>query len=576
MRVGVRFGLLLVVSLCAARLGTAQEPRAGATDIFAGLASLQELSADVPPREAQAVWRQEQPPAVRPVAAPPTPLPAVPPDEPLDERPWEQDATDESSVPEPRPRTTGADSLFGTPGNPPSAAIMAEHQPDRFETLYDRVLDLEPDGQNRRLIEQVRDATEATETGVDVTAEEWIHIKNNKTFTWGGRIQGDWVNWANDSDFAGQSNYVEFRRLRLFAAGEGYGVYDYSLELEFAPEVDLQADVVNNHVDLGGFGVELKDAFVGIRDLPRLGYVRFGHIKAPLNLEELTSNRFITFMERSLPHKLVPGRELGAVAYNHTLGQNATWAYGAFFDDLSEASHGIEDDSLGTRLVGRATWTPRYDEPSMGRYMIHTGLAYCYTRPRMRNNPLAPGTEFRPVEFDAPPEIHRGDSLIDTADINTQQYHLLNAELAWVHGPLSLQGELVWASLDRVGGGATDLYGAYAFASYFLTGEHRTYDRTMAVFDRVVPYENFWVVNTPRGRRAGWGAWELAARWSYLDFSDRWGQRLHDLTVGCNWYWNPQTRMMFNWIHPFASNSPVATSPEAEGDVLAMRLQVDF
>jgi phosphate-selective porin OprO and OprP len=461
-------------------------------------------------------------------------------------------------------------------GGDSSAAGIEAIPPERAAEMYDRVLDLEPNAQTRRLVERVRAATEETEIGVDTTDQPWVHVKDNSFLTWGGQIQGDWVNWANDSQFSGQSNYVEFRRLRLFAAGEGYGVYDYKLELEFAPEVDLQADVVDDHVDLGGFGVELKDAYLGIHDIPRLGYVRFGHFKVPIGLEELTSSNHITFLERSLSHQFLPGRELGVAAYNHSVDENVTWSYGAFFDDMSESSHVIEDDNQGARVAGRATWTPWYDELSEGRYLIHTGLGYCYTRPRRQDDPLDLGLVYRPVEFAARPEIHRGDPLVDTGEINCQQYHVLDAELAWVRGRFSAQSELVWTRLDASEGGARDLRGAYVYFSYFLTGEHRAYDRETAKFGRVTPHENFWMVRTPRGTRTGWGAWELAARWSYLDFSEVANQRLHDLTVGCNWYWNPHTRMMFNWIHPFAANSPVAAVADAQGDIVAMRLQVEF
>jgi len=420
--------LSLVLGACVAMRAAADEPRAASTDVLAALAGLDAPAPPSRPREAAQVPREET--AGYAVA-------------------WSE-----------------ADSLYaGEPAaarseaGPVSATVMAESRPQQLAELYDRVLEMEPNAENRRLIQRVRAATQATEVGVDVSDEEWIHVKDT-SLTWGGRLEGDWVNWANDSQFGGQTNYVEFRRLRLFAAGEGYGVYDYRLELEFAPEVELQADVEDDHVDLGGFGVELKDAYLGIHDLPWLGYLRFGHFKAPIGLEELTSSRYITFLERSLPHRLVPGRELGLAAFNHSLGENVTWAYGAFFDEMSESAHAIEDDNEGTRVVGRVTWTPRYDELSMGRYLIHTGLAYCYTRPRKEDDPLGLGADFRPVHFSARPEIHRGDPLVDTGDINTRQYHVLDGELAWVRGPLSVQSEVVWASLERMEGGATDLYGA--------------------------------------------------------------------------------------------------------------------
>ena len=44
--------------------------------------------------------------------------------------------------------------------------------------------------------------------------------------------------------------------------------------------------------------------------------MKFGHLKEPISLEELTSIKNITFMEQALPTKaLTPGRNLG-IRYN--------------------------------------------------------------------------------------------------------------------------------------------------------------------------------------------------------------------------------------------------------------------
>ena len=234
------------------------------------------------------------------------------------------------------------------------------------------------------------------------------------------------------------------------------------------------------------------------------------------------------------------------------------------------------DDNQGIRLVSRLTGTPYYDELSEGRYLVHLGMGYAYTRPRRRDRPDFPALEWRPVSFNARPEIHRGDFLVDTDEINTTQYHMLDAEFAWVHGPLSVQSEFVYTSIDVLPSGLIDLYGAYVQASYFLTGENRVYNRREGTFGRVVPYENAWLVRTPGGTSAGWGAWELAARWSYLDMSQVRDQQLHDMTLGVNWYLNPHSRVMLDWIHPMAHNSPASALRNAAGDILAMRVQVDF
>ena len=327
-------------------------------------------------------------------------------------------------------------------GVDPAARFLAENQPQLVDLLRDQVLDLEPNRDNRRAIQRVREVVEATQVGEDVSREEWIET-DGKGIEWGGRVHLDWVNWPNDSAFGGQPNYVEFRRLRLGAAGEGYGVLFYQLELEFSPEIELRGEVVDNMVDLGEFGVEMKDAYLGARDIPWLGTVRVGHFFTPMGLELQTSSNYITFMERALPRVFLPGREVGVAAYNHTFDERLNWAYGIFFDEMNEAAHAIVDDNQGTRLVGRVSGTPHYDELSEGRYLTHLGLGYAYTRPRRRDAPAPPHAPmppppieyYRPVSFAARPEIHRGNSLITTGPINAQQYHILNGEFAWVHGP---------------------------------------------------------------------------------------------------------------------------------------------
>jgi phosphate-selective porin OprO/OprP len=466
-------------------------------------------------------------------------------------------------------------SLPGKNSPPQTAGLIPATDPLLLQQLSETTLNQVPDRETRLLIERARQTEIDTQRGVDTTAEKWKTVKDSR-ITWGGRIFGDWVNWMNDSQLGGQPNYVEFRQLRLFAAGEGYGVYDFKLEFDFAPENQVDADVVDNRVETNAFGLEVKDAFVGLKDLPLMGYLRFGNFKVPFGLEELTSARFITFMERSLPNVFAPRRQLGMAAYNQTENQNLSWSYGVFFYDFDEAVRVTEDDNQGLRAAARLVWTPYYDEPSEGRYLLHTGLGYAYARPRLIDDPDAPGTSVRLAEFHSRPEIDRGSFLVDTGEMDLQQYNTLDAEFAWVHGRLSIQSELTWTGLKKSSGSNADLYGAYVYLSYFLTGEHRRYDRYFNSFDRVIPYENFWMVRTPRGTSAGWGAWEAAVRWSFLDFSSVNGEQLQDTTVGLNWYWNPQTRLMFNWIHTFTHNSPVDPGGDAQGDVFGMRMQVDF
>jgi phosphate-selective porin OprO/OprP len=163
-------------------------------------------------------------------------------------------------------------------------------------------------------------------------------------------------------------------------------------------------------------------------------------------------------------------------------------------------------------------------------------------------------------------------SFVDTGELRADVYNLWGVESAAVWGPFSVQAEAMLARLDRSGRPATDFWGAYAFATVFLTGEHRVYDRKRGEFDRVRPLNDFqpW-----RDGRLWGGAYELALRLSYIDLDDQnvRGGRLTDLTAGWNWYLNPYAKMSFNYIHAFLDRPPTGRS---NADVFAVRGQVEF
>lgn len=386
---------------------------------------------------------------------------------------------------------------------------------------------------------------------------KWTSVSGQKwTTKLGGRIFGDYVMFAhqdaaNLAAVGDQENYFEFRQLRLEAEGTGYGVYDFKLQLDFEPENEEEA---------------IKDLWIGISEVPLIGYARFGHFKAPMSLDQLISSKYLTFMERSLADIYAPGRKVGAAAYNNALDDAIHISYGVFFNDINANDKQRIDDAQGAEFALRSVWTPVYN--ANGRGLIHLGGAWRYVDDRDNN-----------VSFNARPETHEEDYFLQTGAIAADGFHVFNTEVAAIYGPLSVQSELFVTRVNQMGGGDVDLYGAYAYASYFLTGESRGYKRKEAVFDRVKPNTNFWIVRTCDGTDIGWGAWELAARWSYLDFTDpalagvNEAGTLQDMTLGVNWYWTPYARMMFNYIHPFCNRHDVGAN---EADILAMRMQVDF
>jgi phosphate-selective porin OprO/OprP len=233
-----------------------------------------------------------------------------------------------------------------------------------------------------------------------------------------------------------------------------------------------------------------------------------------------------------------------------------------FFNETSDAIKTRFDANQGYRLSGRLTWLPYYDEPSDGRYLVHTGIGILHTDDQDDR-----------IRFRARPQVQRGPILIDSGNLAADTYTTGNVELAIVWGPVTLQNEAFLSNVNMLSGDTIQVGGAYSHLSYFLTGENRIFERFGqhgAQFGRNKPFTNFFAVPGC----VGWGAWEVKARWSYLDLNEADSGQYNDLTVGFNWYWSDRTRIMFDWIHPVTSTETVFGATES--DLVAMRFDVNW
>ena len=387
----------------------------------------------------------------------------------------------------------------------------------------------------------------------------------------GGMIQMDAATFsqqgASVANYGTVQNGFEFRRARLSAAGEGWNVIDYKIEMDFAVLASGGAGGVTSGT-LAGYvkpleQVDMKDCYITIKELPLLGNVRMGHIKEPFGLEQQTSDRFSTFMERSIADEgaLVPARQNGVLAFNWMEGERATWAAGIFRTNVVAPPDFINWGNAGNMsATGRVTCLPWYDEATEGRGLLHIGLASSY-RDMGTSPPGASGLNV--FGMAARPEAHLAPKVVGVTGgnrgmPNVIDYKLIGTELAYVYGPLSFQTEYYGAFMNLLNGGAADSYvsGGYAYVSYFLTGENRPYNKKAGCFDRLKPYENFFRVSDEDGCvQTGIGAWEVGYRYSWLDLNDGstanafQGGLAIDHTLGLNWYLNPNLRLMWNYVH---------------------------
>ncbi len=366
---------------------------------------------------------------------------------------------------------------------------------------------------------------------------------------------------------------AEIRRLRPTITGTLYGNVDFESQMDF-----------------GDGNVRVTNLWARLNDVPYIGHVVVGHQKENFSLEELTSDEWTTFMERALPNTFAVGNvnkdyNTGVKTYDQELDDRLTWALGAFINQ-SNPSGSFFNDYENTDLVARLTALPWYEDK--GYYLLHIGCGYSY-RARKTNHPT--------LDYQSTPEFHLTNlNTIDTGLLPATAANTVNPELGLGVGPFSLHAEyfnsmvnantkLTYNTVSNLAGTKIlnpDFEGYYAEAAYFITGEHRPYDVNEGIFTRTVPFRNF---NTKTG---GTGAWELTARFSHANLTSGGvtGGNENDVTLGVNWYWNPNVKLALNYIFArvydrtyvagVGNRAFLKTMSDDDANIVAMRMLFDF
>ncbi len=157
----------------------------------------------------------------------------------------------------------------------------------------------------------------------------------------------------------GQGDGVEFRRARIFFEGTLYERLFFKAQYDFADGEP-----------------EFRDVYMGLRGLGPVGSLQVGQFKEPFNLDEQTSDDYITFMERATPDAFFPGRQVGVMAMNTLAEKRMLWQLGTFrvVDDFGSgfSSFSGTDWDVAARFTGLPLWA---DE---GSRLLHLGLGYIH------------------------------------------------------------------------------------------------------------------------------------------------------------------------------------------------------
>ena len=391
-------------------------------------------------------------------------------------------------------------------------------------------------------------------------------------FRIGGRAHHDVTLVGNDGDGNVGASEQQFRRARIYLSGTAWEHWDWKFQFEME--------------DADDSGMTIEDAFIKYKGWGPAS-VTIGQRKAPFSLNELTSSKYITFIERAAPSNLfvsesigignrAPGITLENTGKNHTLtgGFYLMRQRGDASDDgeFTDSAGDVVEVELGTDSIserkiddgwgvtGRLTWLP---VNLSGNQLIHTGAGFGYKHyPNERVN-----------RFRVRPGVSEGDRIVDSdRSIAADNFWGMNLEAASIWGPFAASAEYYYGDFDGTGiSGDTDMEGFYVQGSYFLTGESRRYKN--GVFSSVK-------VKNPLGG-GGWGAWELGLRYSSTDLGAGIGADAGDvLSAALNWYVNNNMMFKLNYVKTLCDNGAGDTCDWGRGDgdpeYLSFRTQVFF
>jgi len=399
------------------------------------------------------------------------------------------------------------------------------------------------------------------------------------------------------------SDGMAIRRARIGVEGTFFKNTFYKFEYDFARAGSSNG--IGNSATSG-----ITDAYIAY-NFSKEALVKVGNFKEPFSLEEATSNRYTTFIQRNMAvdafvdnlntYKSGIGanyatdrwmaatslqteaagvsKSTTSAGISPTISTTTTTAsIPGVGGDTSNRGGGVGDTAW--EVNGRVAGTPWFESKTK---FLHVGAGGTYMQ--LNNNYSADGT-FKNGGISFANGIGNNvdrTSILSTgglttsgkntgAALNREANHItrFGAESAVVYGPFSAQTE--YLRTDISGRGYTDeaLDGYYGYMTYFLTGESRNYKAKSASWDRIKPSRNF-------DMKGGMGAWELATGYDYLNLNSGViaGGRASTAKIGVNWYPNSHTRVMANYVKALDIKS-TGVYNNADFDIIETRVQLDW
>jgi len=297
---------------------------------------------------------------------------------------------------------------------------------------------------------------------------------------------------------------------------------------------------------------ELKDAYIMYSGLKSFQF-KAGNFKEDFSMDETTSSRYTTFMERAMVvNTFAPSRHIGLQAQ----WQKFPWlrvSGGVSWQAVDNANtrYNVEEfnkqgKGMGANITGKIVWMPWATQEFQG---LHIGYNASYRSAKKTDDnvdgAISLGRGYNGDYFSTRNLTSNNRFKFISAEYYGVKYDFLQGfELAGYKNGFRMAGELITNTsvMDKnyVGATANDkskfFWGYYVQASYLLFGGKQRYDIRQSEFTQPT-----------RGRK--WGDIEVMARYDYLNLNsqDIYGGSGQNITLGATFHVNNNVRMMLNY-----------------------------
>jgi phosphate-selective porin OprO/OprP len=394
---------------------------------------------------------------------------------------------------------------------------------------------------------------------------------------------------AGGSEFDGPAGSyhnggVNARRARIGILGTFMGDWNYNLTYDFGGSSDgfggLSAGALS-----GGGTSGINNAYISYVGIKSLA-IEAGYMDVPYTLDEATSSNDILFMERASSQVVATSIAAGDNRSAAGIRGNNDWFWaGAYVTGPASGTNhngSTTDEQFGA--VGRVAMNVINEKD----YTLHIGgnVLVLFDPAESKTGGVGGSLTLsdRP-ELRVDPQ----NTITSGAILGVKGAQVYSAEAAASAGSFFFQGEYFFYNIERerAFGDSLRFDGGYAQASWVITGENHAYNPGSGAYAGIVPKNPFDI------KGSGWGAWEVAVRYSRLDLNDQLNQAdgveggvQTIVTAGLNWYVNRNIRFMLDYSHGELENKRTGVTGTANPttpvdatmswDSIATRMQVAF